>query len=375
MSAKYINETLEAATDRASSCLKSLIPAIEKVALFGAGNMGKITLKKLRTVGIEPLLFIDDTPEKQGTQIDGVAVVSKDHAKQHISPDVTVIVTILNPSLEFTKAKAILEDRGYRVASLMTLGWLYPEQFSGLVNTSHPKTLVADQDQIKQVYDIWADQKSLEIFDKQVAWRGSLNFDYLDKPSLEDIYFPEDIDLNLDPNVSFVDAGAFNGDTLELFLTFSEGTYGSVVAIEPDPDNFKQLEAFVKERSIEDRAYLYNKGIGAETCQLRFNSTGDMSASLDSSGDTVIDLEPLSYYVREGEEAYIKFDIEGLEWETLQAAEDLISSKKPKLAISVYHDPSDLWRIPLFIRKVLPNANLYLRAHGVDGTDVVLYAL
>jgi hypothetical protein len=46
---------------------------------------------------------------------------------------------------------------------------------------------------------------------------------------------------------------------------------------------------------------------------------------------------------------------------------------RPRLAISIYHRPEDLWVIPEWVGRRYDR--LYVRQHGAHGFDTVLYAL
>ena len=47
--------------------------------------------------------------------------------------------------------------------------------------------------------------------------------------------------------------------------------------------------------------------------------------------------------------------------------------RRPILAVSVYHRPSDLWEIPRLIAEFYPNPTFRLRQHGHHAFDTVLY--
>jgi len=72
---------------------------------------------------------------------------------------------------------------------------------------------------------------------------------------------------------------------------------------------------------------------------------------------------------------YIKLDIEGAEKAALEGAVKTISRHAPKLAVCVYHKPADLWELPLYIREIYPAGKMYLRSHGENGFETVLYVL
>ena len=72
---------------------------------------------------------------------------------------------------------------------------------------------------------------------------------------------------------------------------------------------------------------------------------------------------------------YIKMDIEGAELNALAGCQETIRTNRPKLAICVYHRPSDYFEIPRLIHLMRPDYRLYLRQHSPFNIDTVLYAV
>jgi FkbM family methyltransferase len=368
-------ETADEAQTRAASILDRAIPNFSKLALFGAGTMGKNTLHRLRKKGVEPLAFIDDTPEKQGTTIEGIPVYSRSRAAVTFGGDVMVVVTILTPKFSYLEVHELLSGVGLKSCSVMTLGWAFPDVFGDILNTATPSLITRHQSDIEECRRVWADESSRRSFDNQLLWRLTLDFEYLPEQRLHDLYFPSDIDLNLSEQTTFVDAGAYDGDSALQFARHMGNRFRRIVAVEPDPGNFSRLTDCLRSYIEQDRAECFNMGLGGVEETLQFNATGDMSAALDAKGNLSVSVKPLDFFLPVDGPAYVKCDIEGAEWPTLLASRDVIVARQPQLAISVYHDPCDLWQIPLLIRQYLPKSRLYLRAHGVAGTDVVLYAI
>ena len=62
--------------------------------------------------------------------------------------------------------------------------------------------------------------------------------------------------------------------------------------------------------------------------------------------------------------------------QALCGARQVIAESLPSLAISVYHKPDHLWRIPQLLASwpELQSYRFYLRSHGFNGFDTVLYA-
>src|SRR5688500_7146157 len=69
----------------------------DALVLYGAGTLGRSTLDKLRGLGVEPVAFADDTPEKQGQRIDGLKVVTPKQAVETYGDRIVFAVTIMNP--------------------------------------------------------------------------------------------------------------------------------------------------------------------------------------------------------------------------------------------------------------------------------------
>lgn len=73
---------------------------------------------------------------------------------------------------------------------------------------------------------------------------------------------------------------------------------------------------------------------------------------------------------------FIKMDIEGSEIEAIKGTADTIRTKKPRLAISVYHKPEDIIEIPALLQELLPEYKFYLRHDClVNLTETILYAI
>jgi hypothetical protein len=71
---------------------------------------------------------------------------------------------------------------------------------------------------------------------------------------------------------------------------------------------------------------------------------------------------------------FIKMDIEGSELAALDGAARTIARFKPRLAISAYHKPDDLWVLAARIRQLRPDYQLSFGHHSPIQWESVLYA-
>ena len=72
---------------------------------------------------------------------------------------------------------------------------------------------------------------------------------------------------------------------------------------------------------------------------------------------------------------YIKFDIEGSEYDAIKGAQNTLRKYHPVLAVSVYHKPDDLIELVSLICEICPGYNLAFRHHSPVPWEAVIYAL
>jgi FkbM family methyltransferase len=366
-----------AAAGRAARQLEWFDRERHQLVLYGAGTLGREVLKRVRQAGLEPVAFADDTPEKQGQVVDGLTIMTPREIVARFSAPVFV-VTILNPLLCFLDAqKRLGELPGGRTISFLDLAWTFPKSFLPYYQFELPQDVLAKADNIRRAFQLWEDEESRRQFVAHLRFRLNLDYEALPQNSRDD-YFPPDILTRLPDNTVFVDCGAYDGDTIRTFLAHQRGQFGSIYAFEPDEVNFGRLQDYANGLGPQQagRVNLYNAGVGAARGQISFNATGNMSASFSAGGGALVDVVALQETVApNGAPVFLKFDVEGAEWDALKGAEQLLQQARPLLAISVYHRPDDLWQLPLYIKSLDPGYRFFLRTQGEDGMDVICYAI
>lgn len=71
---------------------------------------------------------------------------------------------------------------------------------------------------------------------------------------------------------------------------------------------------------------------------------------------------------------FVKMDIEGAEYDALKGAAQIIKEQKPKLAISIYHTPNDIIKIPELLLELRPDYKFYIRHYSLLPNEIILYA-
>ena len=186
---------------------------------------------------------------------------------------------------------------------------------------------------------------------------------------VEKQYFPEDI-VHLTDREVFVDCGAYTGDTLESFLK-KVHNFKRYYAMEPDQRRFKELSSKLKENMIHIPVGAWDR-----TDVLSFSLENECGEITEYERGNLIQVDRIDNIFHHDEKiTFLKMDIEGAELSALHGAEKTIKRDKPVLAICVYHKREDLIAIPQYIKELVPEYKLYLRAHFPYASELVLYAI
>lgn len=196
---------------------------------------------------------------------------------------------------------------------------------------------------------------------------------HIRKLCVPESYFPQGI-IEFTNNEIFVDCGAYDGDTVEIFkqkISDAGKKYSRIYAFEPDKDNFEKL----KRNQLKDKLVIpINKGVWDEKTTLTFSDNCGGGSHISNTGNCSIEVDKMDNMI-DGPVSLIKMDLEGAELKALQGARNIIKNYKPKLAIAVYHKIEDLLEIPQFIQSLIPDYKFYLRAQSYGSVDMTLYAI
>lgn len=184
------------------------------------------------------------------------------------------------------------------------------------------------------------------------------------------------------PNSVFVDCGAYTGDTLENYIRFLGNTFKAYFAFEPGERAYAAMEKRVA-RLMEENAIdpaqirLEQKGCGnSDASGILMEGTSGTSNHLVFEGQGKnVEIVTLDQYFYDFSDAisYIKADVEGAELDLLKGASQIIQRDRPALAICIYHTPRDMYIIPHYIKKLVPEYQMAVRQHYYDYIETVLY--
>ena len=181
-----------------------------------------------------------------------------------------------------------------------------------------------------------------------------------------------------------IDAGGCWGET-SLYFAHEAGATGAVVSFEFIPSNLAVLKRNQELNShLAPHLHLVEQPI--------WNTSGLKLYYVDWGPGSRITHDPNKYPHNDGtvETAtidetlarlglsrvdFIKMDIEGAELNALRGAEVAIRKHRPKLAISLYHNPEDFDVIPRYIAGLDLGYRFYLDHHTIYQNETVLFAV
>lgn len=222
----------------------------------------------------------------------------------------------------------------------------------GLFNLEYYKEHKKEFDEI---YSLLADDKSKQTFLNVIKYKISGKLEYLFECEVDENE-PYNSFLPTKTGESFLDLGAYNGDTVLDFVARNPD-YEKIIAAEPDKKTFKKLTLNTE----------HLKNIRCENvCISDFTGKGFFSMKAGRNSIVSDSGEEAQFYtvddlVKDEKITFIKMDVEGQEKNAIIGAENTIKSQKPRMLISSYHRTEDLLSIPRAVLSVNPDYKVYLR--------------
>ena len=213
-----------------------------------------------------------------------------------------------------------------------------------------------NEEKLMEVYSMLYDEKSKQVFSDIINYKISGKIEYLDNCTTEKSEVYEDI-IKPSSDEVYVDLGAYRGDTVEEFLSFTDGKYKKIYALEPDGRNFKKLLLSVEGK---ENIFSINAAAWDKDTTLFFAAKAGRQSSVSKEGKET-NAKSVDSILSGKECTIIKMDVEGAEKEAIEGATLTIKNYKPKLMISLYHRNEDIFALPLQIREMNKEYKFFLR--------------
>lgn len=356
------------------------------IVLFGAGAYGKMMKKALQDIcNKEVIAFCDNDSEKWGSNLEGVPIEKIETVVEKYNDFIIVISSQFDSAVRKSLADFDVEifDKPYGDVCTCIVPFI-EECLIHYVYETTPLDLLDPMSWIDEYYEKFAgkeeevlkilvDEQSQDIVNKRALFYKTGDVDYLKQiPISPKQYFAQEY-YQIGNDEVYVDCGAYDGDSIEKFISATGNQYDKIYAFEADSNNYKKLQK--KAESFgNNRIKLFNYAVGEKEEVVRFRSLGTTGSYIDDSGDVEMRVKRLDDVIKE-RVSLIKMDIEGVELAALKGAEHIIKTYKPKLAISIYHKCEDMFTIPMRLHKLVPEYRFKVRQHEPFSLwEMVLYA-
>ena len=336
------------------------------ILIYGMGNGADKIIDVFNTYGIEYKDVFASDGFVRGHSYRGKTVISYSQACEKYGNDFIIVVSFGSKLPDVIDRIFSLEQNHKVFCPDVPVcnGALFNEDFFDL-----------HENELYEARSLLYDKKSQEIFDDIVRFKLTGKPQYLKSTACNES--DADSVLSLSAYRSYADLGAYNGDTIKKYISICPNI-NKIYAFEPDMRNFKKLSSFCDSLSDIDTTLLNNAACDCDKV-IEFASSGNRNSSGASHGsfqhktvsidgralDNIVDLVD-----------FIKYDVEGLEYDALLGSQKLIKGCQPDLLVSMYHKSEDMYELPILINKLNPNYKLILRRLPyIPAWDLNLYAI
>lgn len=281
----------------------------QQIIIYGCGHDGKISKRVLEVCGYSIAYWCDSASDLWGTSVEGIQVISPNELGQN-----------------------------YRDCLLVIGSKKYENQIR------------------RRLFDVDFPTKNIFVFayNQGVAFCGKQYFD---------MFKPRDKEI-------FVDAGAYNGDSINDFLAWVGDNEYKAYAIEPLADMCEEI----RNKNIPN-VEVVNCAAWNRKETLFFNTDARGSGVHKNDEGNILGGGMIDEIVGDDKVSFIKMDIEGAELKALEGAKETILKYSPRLAICIYHKYEDIHEIGNYILNLNPNYKLYIRHYSTCMWETVLYAV
>ncbi len=232
------------------------------------------------------------------------------------------------------------------------------------------KFLEAHEDEINLAHSLLADDFSRKIYEGYVNFQFGGEISVLKEIETKENEVFENI-LKFNEEETFIDIGAYRGDTVEKFVSLVKGKYKNIVAAEPDKKTFSKL---MKNCENLNSFTAFNVAVTDCDGEIGFSSLAGRQSAI--GGENMIKSFSLPTLCKGVQPTFIKIDSEGCELEILSGGKKVLKDFKPKMNIAAYHKSEDIFKLPILINCIEPSYRIHLRHHPyIPAWDTLFYCV
>ena len=360
------------------TCTRKPRPVDRPLALYGAGNLGRMARAWCDRVGIPVALVVDarandiqDDPFWRGLRVRAPEAVSPQDRRDCLlaicvatGPNVPIEAQLLAQGWRDVVPFYDVAD-ALRARHPLSNGW-----FAGALTPTEREGIAAVMAQ-------WQDDVSRAHHLQFIAWRAlreEWSFDAA--PVLEaDRFFIEPVERALGAHEHFLDVGAHQGEVLTRFIARVHGRFESATAIEPDSASRSAMLRVLSALPETQRGKIgvLPVAVGEQAGRQRFANGLGYASQLSAIGSDEVAVHRIDDLGLAP--TFIKLHLEGHEWSALRGARATLLRQRPIVAATVYHNRDGLFATAQWLMRTLPRYRFWMRVHSWCGTGAVIYCI
>lgn len=344
------------------------------VFIYGTGNGADKIMDILSFAGVPVSGVFASDGFVRNREFRGFKVCSYSEIREGYGDDIVILAAFGSALTEVLDFLKLLDARHELYVPEVPL--FCDDLLSELFDDSYYNAHLDESEEVKAML---SDSESALLYSDMIAHRLTGRLDYLMRTqspaesikallSCNDIYYA-------------IDGGAFKGDTAALFCDVFPNIR-HLIAVEPDERSFRRLEDMARSRG-DGIITPINAMLDESSGEKSFSSSGSRGSASGSavgqikrSKEIAVNAVSIDSLLRElpsGRLDFLKLDTEGFEAPALRGASEALALQ-PSLSVSLYHRTSDIFRLPLYLKKLYPSGKFYLRrAKCVPEWDLTLY--
>jgi FkbM family methyltransferase len=298
------------------------------VFIWGAGSMSEEIISRL---------------EERGISYAG-RFITTEAENSHIIPSDEVIFSLKELEMQHEKINIVAGHGHYekitdlKPYSFINKVYVIPNpylQYKG----PDLEYVCQNQDRLNEIIGQLADVESQQALERYIAVSITNDISYLLYPDIcvDGMFGLKE--LNITDSESFVDVGAWEGDTISRFLKCTDNKFRKIFAFEPDPNIFKVLH---NRYGNHENISLYHCGLGernGELCIGRENTQSAFLTSADGSpASEKIPIKTLDDVLAEETVSLLKISVPFMFLDILKGSRNLLQKNRPRLIINVAAD-------------------------------------
>lgn len=334
------------------------------VWIWGAGSMSVEVEKRLGEQGIHPAgRFIDMQPSQSHIISNAERVFSLDELKA-LYPRINVVMG----HGHYEKASAM------RAHSFVKEVYIIANPYTQYKGPSL-QYVYENAEKVDYIKKLLVDGCSRYVLEKYLAVSMTNDIRHLLESGLcvENVFGLEE--LKISETETYVDIGAWEGDTIDLFLNKTKNHCGHIYGVEPDPHSFTWLKnKFTGRPDIS----LFQCGLGLQEGELYLSAVGSQSAYLSQvlvNGNPKVSVTTMDHLLLDKSVSLVKIFVPFMFLDILKGGRNTIKQSRPRLIIYVAcGDQFLLYDAVQWIANLDMNYRLALRFDFPMPTRLILYA-